>query len=152
MARSDALTEMRQICLELPEAVETITWGEPHFRVRGKIFSGIGDHAGIANIGFKLEREHADAIIQDPRFYRAPYVGAHGWVSMRVDGVRDWSEVRALVRESYRLIAPRKLWELAQGKVSPRTAAAPARKAPGRRRRSSPGRSRAAAPRRRPAR
>jgi len=92
---SSPLNEMRRICLGLPETAETMTWGQPHFRVRGKIFAGFGDHRGIANIGFKLEREHADAVIQDPRFYRAPYVGAHGWVSMRVEGVRDWKDGRA---------------------------------------------------------
>ncbi|HEY1334846.1 MAG TPA: MmcQ/YjbR family DNA-binding protein [Myxococcaceae bacterium] len=131
MAGSNPLTEMRRICLALPEATETMTWGQPHFRVRGKIFAGIGDHAGIENIGFKLEREHADAVIQDPRFYRAPYVGAHGWVSMRVEGVRDWGEVRALVLESYRLIAPKALWAMAQGGETP---ARPKAKAPARRR------------------
>jgi predicted DNA-binding protein (MmcQ/YjbR family) len=115
MPRSSPLNEMRRICLALPETAETMTWGQPHFRVRGKIFAGFGDHAGIENIGFKLEREHADAVIQDPRFYRAPYVGAHGWVSMRVEGVRDWNEVRALVLESYRLIAPKTLWAQLQG-------------------------------------
>lgn len=113
------LNEMRRICLSLPETAETMTWGQPHFRVRGKIFAGIGDHAGIENIGFKLEREHADAVVQDPRFYRAPYVGAHGWVSMRVEGVRDWAEVRALVLESYRLIAPKTLWAQIQGGKAP---------------------------------
>ena len=110
MSRSDPLTEMRRICLALPETTETMTWGQPHFRVRGKIFAGFGDHGGTFTLGFKLEREHADAAIQDPRFTRAPYVGAHGWISMDVKGVRDWAEVRALVRESYRLIAPKKLW------------------------------------------
>jgi predicted DNA-binding protein (MmcQ/YjbR family) len=122
---------MRRICLSLPEATETMTWGEPHFRVRGKIFAGIGDHAGIENIGFKLEREHADAVIQDPRFYRAPYVGAHGWVSMRVEGISDWDEVRALLLESYRLIAPKTLWAVVQGKAPAKAGKArPARSVP----------------------
>jgi len=115
MAPSNPLSEMRRICLALPETTETMTWGQPHFRVRGKIFTGIGDHAGISNISFKLEREHADAVIQDQRFYRAPYVGAHGWVSMRVEEIRDWNEVHALLLESYRLIAPKTLWAQAQG-------------------------------------
>ena len=139
MARSSPLTEMRRICLSLPETAETMTWGQPHFRVRGKIFAGFGDHGGIANIGFKLEREHADAVIQDPRFYRAPYVGAHGWVSMRVEGVRDWAEVRALVLESYRLIAPKALWAVVQGNAPAKTPArrkSTARSRPAARRRS----------------
>jgi len=135
MAATSPLSEMRRICLSLPETAETMTWGQPHFRVRGKIFAGIGDHAGVENIGFKLEREHADAVIQDPRFYRAPYVGAHGWVSMRVEGVRDWAEVRALVLESYRLIAPKTLWAQVQGSTAPAQARAKAK--PARRRRAS---------------
>jgi len=104
-----------------------MTWGQPHFRVRGKIFAGFGDHGGTFTLGFKLEREHADAAIQDPRFTRAPYVGQHGWISMDVKGVRDWNEVRALVRESYRLIAPKKLWAIAQGSA-PATGETPARR------------------------
>ena len=140
MPRSTPLTELRRICLSLPETTETLTWGQPHFRVRGKIFAGFGDHAGIDNIGFKLEREHADAVIQDPRFYRAPYVGAHGWVSMRVEAIRDWGEVRALVLESYRLIAPRRLWAMVQGKVPPRPARRAASVSRGRRKRPAPGR------------
>ena len=118
MPRSSPLNEMRRICLALPEATETMTWGQPHFRVRGKIFAGFGDHGGTFTIGFKLEREHSDAAIQDPRFVRAPYVGAHGWISMDVKGVRDWNEVRALVLESYRLIAPKRLWAVVQGKAA----------------------------------
>jgi len=112
---SSTLTEMRRICLALPESTETTTWGQPHFRVRGKIFAGCGDHGGTLTLGFKLEREHADAAIRDPRFARAPYVGQHGWISMDAKGVRDWGEVRALVLESYRLIAPKTLWAAVQG-------------------------------------
>jgi len=105
------LEQVRRLCLVLPETAETLTWGQPHFRVRGKIFAGFGDHGGKATLGFKLEREHADAVVQDPRFARAPYVGAHGWISMDAAGIRDWNEVRAFLVESYRLIAPRKCWE-----------------------------------------
>jgi predicted DNA-binding protein (MmcQ/YjbR family) len=104
------LAQMRRICLALPDATETLTWGQPHFRVKGKIFAGFGDHGGKPTIGFKLEREHADVVIQDSRFERAPYVGAHGWVSMDVSRVRDWDEVRAFLVESYRLIAPKGSW------------------------------------------
>jgi predicted DNA-binding protein (MmcQ/YjbR family) len=127
---STPLTEMRRICLSLPETTETPTWGEPHFRVRGKIFAGCGNHGGVTTIGFKLEREHADAAIRDPRFTRAPYVGQHGWISMDAKGVRDWEEVRALVLESYRLIAPKTLWAQVQGGKAPARKAPPARRKP----------------------
>jgi predicted DNA-binding protein (MmcQ/YjbR family) len=150
MAAKTPLQHMREICLSLPGTKETLTWGQPHFRVGEKIFSGIGDEKGKAKIGFKLEMDHADAIIQDPRFERAPYVGHKGWVSMDVAGVRDWEEVRALVMESYRLIAPKRLLaQLAGGAGTP--AAAPARgagrKAPARRNAATRSRSRGTGPR-----
>jgi predicted DNA-binding protein (MmcQ/YjbR family) len=97
---------MRDICLALPDTKETLTWGEPHFRVGEKIFAGCGEEQGKPVIGFKLEREHAEAIVQDERFWRAPYVGHKGWVSMDATAVTDWREVRPLILESYRLIAP----------------------------------------------
>ena len=70
-------------------------------------------------IGFKLEMDHADAIIQDPRFWRAPYVGHKGWVSMDANAVADWNEVRPLVLESYRLIAPRRMVAKLDGGAAP---------------------------------
>jgi predicted DNA-binding protein (MmcQ/YjbR family) len=104
----DPLLKMREICLSLPDTQETMTWGAPHFRVGDKIFSGYGAENGKGSISFKLEMDHADARVQDPRFQRAPYVGHKGWVSMDPFKVQDWDEVRSLVLESYRLIAPKK--------------------------------------------
>src|SRR4029078_12648719 len=67
------------------------------------------EEKGKATIGFKLEMEHAAILVEnDPRFERAPYVGHKGWVSLDAKSVKDWNEVRGLVMESYRLIAPKK--------------------------------------------
>ena len=46
----------------------------------------------------------------DPkRFFAPPYVGPKGWVGVRLDDGPDWDEIAALVRRSYRLIAPKRL-------------------------------------------
>jgi predicted DNA-binding protein (MmcQ/YjbR family) len=106
---SDKAKLVRQIFLGLPDTEETPTWGSPHFRVAGKIFGGLGEEGETISIGFKLEMEHAAALVSsDPRFTRAPYVGHKGWVSMDLSGPTSWDEVRALVGESYRLIAPKR--------------------------------------------
>jgi predicted DNA-binding protein (MmcQ/YjbR family) len=118
------LAKMREICLSLPDTKETITWGQPHFRVGDKIFSGYGAEKGKKVIGFKLEMDHADAMMDDPRFWRAPYVGHKGWVSMDATQVRQWEEVKLLIHESYRLIAPKK--SLAKLASKPGAKAAPA--------------------------
>lgn len=99
------LAKVRAICLSLPDSRETITWGEPHFRVGDKIFAGYGAHKGKVSIGFKLTKPHADAVIHDARFTRAPYVGRHGWVSLDASSAIDWKSLRAMIRESYGLIA-----------------------------------------------
>lgn len=103
------LPKVRELCLAFPEAVETLTWGKPHFRVREKIFAGVDDEAGRPVIGFKLSLERQAQMLRDARFTKAPYVGHKGWVSMDLSVVRDWGEVRALLAESYGAIAPKKL-------------------------------------------
>ncbi|TAH38199.1 MAG: MmcQ/YjbR family DNA-binding protein [Planctomycetota bacterium] len=112
--------KMREICLALPDTKLTMTWGKPHFRVGDKIFAGCGEEDGRSVIGFKLEMEHAAALVRDdPRFSRAPYVGHKGWVSMDASQVQDWDEVAVLVLESYRLIAPKKALARMGGAAAP---------------------------------
>ena len=46
----------------------------------------------------------------DPqRFFVPPYVGHKGWVGIRLDNAPDWHEVAAIVRRSYKLVAPKRL-------------------------------------------
>jgi len=109
MARKEEpLERVREICLALPDARETATWGKPHFRVGEKIFCGYELEEGVPAIGFKLEREHARELVRRPGFRPAPYVGHKGWVQLDVSSVSDWDAVRELVLESYRLIAPKR--------------------------------------------
>ena len=110
MPKTDPVVlKMSEICLALPDTKLTMTWGKPHYRVGDKIFAGCGEEDGWYGLGFKLEMPHAKRLVtSDARFRPAPYVGHKGWVTMNVDGVEDWDEVRELVHESYRLIAPKK--------------------------------------------
>ncbi|HRI63106.1 MAG TPA: MmcQ/YjbR family DNA-binding protein [Polyangium sp.] len=106
----EIITRFRQICLELPESTEVEAWGHPTFRVKDKIFASAGAMNGEWTLGMKTTHEmQAGLVATDPRFTVAAYVGKHGWVSMRVDDDIDWNQVRALVVESYRMIAPKML-------------------------------------------
>ena len=50
-----------------------------------------------------------DLIEADPeRFYRPKYLGPSGWVAMRLEGEVDWEQVRFLLLEGYRLVAPKR--------------------------------------------
>jgi predicted DNA-binding protein (MmcQ/YjbR family) len=102
------LAGIRKICLSFPDTKETMTWGKPHFRVGEKIFAGYSEENGKQLVGFKLEMAHASIAVQVPGFSRAPYVGHKGWVSLEIDSIKNWDEVREMILESYRLIAPKK--------------------------------------------
>ncbi len=108
----DAETRLRDICLALPEAAEQETWGEPTYRVRGKIFAMTRRGDGRHSVWCKA-RPGAQLVLtgDDPaRFFVPPYVGRHGWIGVRLDddGV-DWEELTDLVIESYRITAPKRL-------------------------------------------
>jgi len=112
MALDPAYVRFRDLCLALPDTKVTMTWGEPHMRVGEKIFTGWGLLEGKKSWSFsvKVDKDKQAALVHsDPRFTIAPYVGKHGWVSVRVDkGREDWGEIEALVEEGYRNIASKK--------------------------------------------
>jgi len=43
------------------------------------------------------------------RFFVPPYVGPSGWVGVWLDGRVDWPELASLLRDGYRLVAPKRL-------------------------------------------
>ena len=105
------LDRIRKICLQLPEAYEEETWSEATFRVRKKIFAMAADHDGRGTVSMKALREDQRALLShgDPFFYPA-YVGSKGWIGIDLRSrAVDWTEVSELVRESYRLVAPKRL-------------------------------------------
>jgi predicted DNA-binding protein (MmcQ/YjbR family) len=114
---ADILAKLREICLALPGAEETITFGHPTFRATGKAFAVLEEYKGELSIAFRVERSLQDVFLKDPRFYRTPYVGKHGWVSLRVSSRFHWSEVRELLAESHRLaVAKRAAKRAVEGK------------------------------------
>ena len=107
---------LRTICLALPEATEKIAWGEPTWRVRGKLFAQLDNHHhGADHLAVWLPAalgEQEAMIFTDPaRFFRPPYVGQRGWVGVRIDRRPSWTLVAALVESAYRQVAPPRLLE-----------------------------------------
>ncbi len=114
------LRRLRRITLALPEAIEQEAWGDPTWRVRGKIFAmQKGNHAGgRPSLWVKAAPgEQATMVEARPDLYFVPpYVGPRGWVGIHLDGEVDWAALEEAVHESYRLIAPRRLGGAASGR------------------------------------
>ena len=112
-----SLRRLRPICLALPEAEERETWGEPTFRVRDKIFCMHRSDTGAPALWCKAPPgSQAILIGADPqRFFVPPYVGHHGWVGIWLDVPVEWEHLAQLVRESYRMTAPKRLLKAMDG-------------------------------------
>ena len=110
------LERLREICLALPETTEKIAWGEPTWRVKGKLFAQLDNHHHGADhlavwLPAPLGAQESLIFLDPERFFRPPYVGQRGWVGVRIDGRPNWTLVASLVKQAYREVAPPRLRE-----------------------------------------
>jgi len=108
------LEQVRRLCLALPEVTERISHGEPTWFVRGKrTFVTYAERHHDDRVAFWCaapEGAQAALVAADPeRYYVPPYVGHRGWLGVRLDVPVDWDEIRDLITDAYRQIAPRTL-------------------------------------------
>ena len=114
-AHVSILERVRALCLALPEATETRTFGNPAFQVTGKSFCVLETYRGDFSLSVKVGRPAQAKFLKDTRFFRTPYIGRYGWVSLRVDAAPlNWTEIQELIEGSYRQIAPRRLVMVAE--------------------------------------
>jgi hypothetical protein len=113
---SSPLARLRRACLALPEAHEVEAWGEPTFRVRNKLFAmyaAADNHHGGGRPAVWCKAAPGNQALmvraEPERYFVPPYVGPSGWVGVWLDRNPDWAEIKALLRDSYRLVAPKKL-------------------------------------------
>jgi hypothetical protein len=101
--------DVRRIAMTLPDAEEILTWEtDVTFRVRRKIFAIGADGAGHASIKASLATQ-SDLVHRDPEtFAPAAYVGRYGWIDVHLERV-DIEELEALLRQAWRMTAPKKL-------------------------------------------
>lgn len=116
MAGRTPLDRLRALCLALPEAHEVEAWGEPTFRVKNKMFatyaSSASHHgAGRPGVWIKSAAVTQDMLVraEPAHYFVPPYVGKSGWVGAFLDKRPDWDILADLLRDAYRLTAPKKL-------------------------------------------
>ena len=108
--------QLIEICKAFPE-VTVDAAGKDHFafRIRKKIFAYyLFDHHGDGRIAFccksTLSEQHRHVRSDPDNFFVPAYLGAKGWIAIRLDSDEvDWDMVADLARSAYQAIAPRKL-------------------------------------------
>ncbi|MFD9944305.1 MmcQ/YjbR family DNA-binding protein [Nonomuraea sp. NPDC059023] len=110
----DQLERLRNLCLDLPETTERLSHGEPTWFVRDKkTFVTFADHHHDDRLGFWCAAPpgvQQELVAEDPEHYfRPPYVGHRGWLGVYLDVDVDWAEIKEIVTDAYRMIAPKTL-------------------------------------------
>jgi hypothetical protein len=124
----DILSRLRLICLELPRAREQRAWTGARWNIGTKNFAHVlmiedgwppayaraAQNAGPACVlTFRLPKERCSA----ERFRREPFfrpVWFPNIAGMTVGPKTDWDEVEALIKDSFRVLAPKKLSALVE--------------------------------------
>jgi predicted DNA-binding protein (MmcQ/YjbR family) len=112
----ELISQLEAICRELPQTTrERDGFGHTVFKVGKRTFVMIGSGHGRGSLSIKSDLTTQDLLIQRGPWERTPYIGQHGWVTVWGDQPIDWGEVRELVRDGYRLAAPKRLARQLEG-------------------------------------
>ena len=119
----EVVARLRVVCLELPEVDQQAAWTGIRWSVRRRNFAHVlmiqdgwppayaraaGTSGPACVLTFRLSKAQCAAA----RFRRAPFfrpVWFPNIAGLAIDLRSDWDEIDALVRDSYRVLAPRKL-------------------------------------------
>jgi hypothetical protein len=102
--------DVRVEALAMPEATEKLAWGQPTFRVAGKIFASLGDDD--TTMGVKCPKEErAELIAAEPEkfFIKPGHDDNFNFLRVRIAALEDVAELRAILRDSWRQAAPKRL-------------------------------------------
>ena len=99
---------VRRLCLALPETAETESWGHPNFRAGTKTFCTFEIVKARRSMAFRLSPGDVDRHLRRRGFFATPY-GRGLWVSVWVDRAVESRVIIALVEQSYRCVAIKRM-------------------------------------------
>lgn len=97
---------LREHCLALPHATETVQWGDDLvFKIGGKMFAVVPlEPSAPTHLAFKCTPEKFGELTEIPGIIPAPYMARAMWVAFEDLNAIRADEIRALIRESYDLV------------------------------------------------
>lgn len=102
---ADPVAWMRRVCKALPGVVEVEAWGHPTFRFSGRTFAAVEIYKRRPCVAISAEPDEQEVLIRQFGFFKSPYVGNRGWVSIWVDEPAPAGIMRDLVKRAYRRLA-----------------------------------------------
>ncbi|MFS0557649.1 MmcQ/YjbR family DNA-binding protein [Brevibacillus sp. 179-C9.3 HS] len=102
---------VRELATRLPEVTEQVdAFGHTSFRVNDKPFVILGEGGTDGpSLSVKVLKTTQEMLLTQEHFYKTPYIGHHGWVSILAKNVTNYNEVEDYIREGYMCAAPKRL-------------------------------------------
>jgi len=102
------ISRVRRICLSMPDATEKLSWGEPTFFVRKKVFAMFSNnHHNDGHVAVLIPaapgQQEALIATSPETYYRPPYVGVKGWVGIELAQIDD-EDLACHLRDAWTLI------------------------------------------------
>jgi hypothetical protein len=125
MTTSDLEGHVRAICMALPEVTERLSHGSPAFFVKKQFVALMSDghhehhFAHMWCVALPGAQQELIAMAPD-RIFRPPYVGARGWIGVRLDAKPDFEEIEMFCEDAYRAVATKRQIALLECGTSPR--------------------------------
>jgi predicted DNA-binding protein (MmcQ/YjbR family) len=96
---------VREYCLSLPHATESIQWGNDLvLKVGGKMFAVMILEPAAVWISFKCTPEDFAEMTERPGIIPAPYAARYYWVALETKDALPNSELKDRLRQSYDLV------------------------------------------------
>ncbi|MHC1560793.1 MmcQ/YjbR family DNA-binding protein [Actinomycetospora sp. C-140] len=125
MDRAALLDGVRGVCAALPEVGERPTHGAPTWFVRRRSFAKFVDpkehrfdEPHVALWAAAPPGARQELVAADPEQFFPPPFGGRDWIALRLDlrpDGPDWAEVREVLTDAYREVAPQTLVALLDG-------------------------------------
>lgn len=110
---------VRELAIRLPEVTEKVdSFGHTSFRVNDKPFVLMGEGGADGPVlSFKVLKTTQEILLAQEHFYKTPYIGHHGWVSIHAKNIADYSMLADYLLEGYLCAAPKRLVKQMQAKA-----------------------------------
>lgn len=96
---------VREYCLSLAHATESIQWGNDLvMKVGGKMFAVVVLEPAKVWISFKCSPEDFAELTERPGIIPAPYAARYHWVAVQTKDALSNSELKQRLQESHKLV------------------------------------------------
>lgn len=103
-------TTVREIAEALPGAEESATYGQPAFKVGGRLFAWLSpDRAAEGALAVRVDPDEKRLLLDaDEAYFQTPHYDGHPILLVRLERVRR-EQLEELIEDSWLLRAPKRL-------------------------------------------